>query len=84
MVKEFEAQLDTRLWESETYIQRMTSKEWRWCLLHCKDSVTYQGKIRQLMGRRVFPGVVEVSKVPLHDRVKYIDARAGETTREIK
>jgi hypothetical protein len=52
-------------WEIEDYKQRTTTRGWRYMLLHYEDTVTFEGKVRQLKAKNLGAGVVELSKVPL-------------------
>ena len=62
--------IDPRLaghWEFETFIQRVTTKEWKSMLLNGQDRLIYRGIIRQLKAKALGVGVYEISKVPLKD-----------------
>lgn len=49
----------------EDYRQRMTTKEWKICLLQGWDSLIKGGHVRQLKAKNLGCGVVEVYKLPL-------------------
>lgn len=50
-------------WKSEAYAQRMTTRCWQLLLLNNDDQITFEGRVRRLVARRLGYGVVEVSKV---------------------
>lgn len=50
---------------SETFSQRLTTRQWRTVLLHEDDKFIMNGHLRQLKAKNLGAGVVEVSKVPL-------------------
>jgi hypothetical protein len=52
-------------WQLEDYAQRMTTAQWRKLLLNHEDTVTFNGRVRQLKARNLGSGVKEVYKVPL-------------------
>ena len=52
-------------WKSETYRQRITSKEWKQLLLDGNDKVIFHGTFRQLKAKSLGVGVMEVYKKPL-------------------
>ena len=56
---------DNAHWTSETYTQRITTKEWRQILLDHEDSVVFEGRVRKLKAKPLGAGVVEIYKVPL-------------------
>jgi hypothetical protein len=60
---------DERHWITETYKQRMTTKEWQKILLDYDDSVIFQGKLRKLKARKLGAGVVEIFKEPLQKQI---------------
>lgn len=49
-------------WESEAYAQRMTTRCWKLILLNNDDQITFEGRVRRLIGKNIGFGVVEVSK----------------------
>jgi len=49
-------------WRSESYAQRMTNETWKQILLHDDDQITFEGRVRRLVAKRLGYGVVEVSK----------------------
>lgn len=57
--------LDNSHWHREDYVQRMTEAEWKTILLGYHDTITWQGHVRKLNGKKIGFGVVEVTKVPL-------------------
>ena len=54
-------------WEAEDYKQRVTTKEWREILLDGDDRMIFHGRVRQLVGKKLGAGVVEISKASLED-----------------
>jgi hypothetical protein len=50
-------------WKSEAYVQRMTTRCWKLILLNNDDQITFEGRVRRLIGKNIGFGVVEVSKV---------------------
>ncbi len=52
-------------WVSETYTQRITTKQWKVMLLAGYDTLTFQGRVRTLEAKNLGAGVVEIYKVPL-------------------
>ena len=57
--------IDNNHWRFENFSQRMTLKEWKRILLENKDTIIFKGQARKLIGKRIFPGVIEISKEPL-------------------
>lgn len=56
--------LSNNHWTCLHYRQRMTTAQWRKCLLECDtDCVLFQGEIYELKAKRLGAGVVEVRKV---------------------
>ena len=51
-------------WVYEDYTQRMTTKEWKIILLNESDKIIFLGLLRQLKGKRLGSGVVEIYKEP--------------------
>ncbi len=49
-------------WKSEAYAQRMTTRCWKLILLNNDDQITFEGRVRKLVGKNIGFGVVEVSK----------------------
>ncbi len=49
-------------WMIGDYKQRMTTGQWKVILLNNNDTVTYAGRVRQLVAKKLGYGVVEVSK----------------------
>lgn len=58
-------ELDQKHWDNENHHQRVTIKEWREMLLAEEDNMICKGTLRQLKGKIIFPGVVEIYKAPL-------------------
>jgi hypothetical protein len=52
-------------WTMEDYYQRITTKQWREMLLNEHDRLIYNGRLRTLQGKKIGPGVYEISKKPL-------------------
>ncbi len=52
-------------WKRETFCQRITAKEWKLLLLNNDDRITFEGRVRQLVVRKMGFGVVEMFKKPL-------------------
>lgn len=50
---------------SEDYKQRVPVKMWRQILLENRDTIIFNGTVRQLVAKNLGYGVVEVSKKPL-------------------
>ena len=59
--------IDSNHWKIEDFKQRITTKEWRTILLEGKDTIIFRGHMRKLIGKRIFPGVVEIYKEPLKE-----------------
>jgi hypothetical protein len=49
-------------WRIETYHQRITTRQWREVLLAERDTVIYQGRVRNLKAKNIGAGVVDVFK----------------------
>ena len=49
-------------WKDESYAQRMTTRCWKLILLNNDDNITFNGRVRRLVGKNIGFGVVEVSK----------------------
>ena len=60
--------LDGDHWIYENYTQRMTTKNWEKVLLNKSDEIIFHGRLRQLKGKRLGGGVVEVYKVQLKEK----------------
>lgn len=60
---------DQRHWITESYKQRMTTREWKSLLLEYDDSVIFHGRLRKLKARSLGAGVVEVFKEPLRKQI---------------
>ena len=58
-------ELDNNHWISEDYKERVTTKEWKEMLLNDTDHIIFQGNMRQIVGKKIFAGVMEISKAPL-------------------
>lgn len=54
-------------WIFEDYKQRMTIGEWREILLAESDRIIVKGRLRQLKGKSLGAGVVEVYKEPMKE-----------------
>ena len=54
-------------WTYEDFTQRVTSKEWKQILLNEQDKIIVAGRCRELVGKRLGAGVVEISKKPLKE-----------------
>jgi len=54
--------LDLQHWTSANYTQRITTKEFKLMLLNDDDQVIFKGRVTKLIGKRIFPGVIEISK----------------------
>ncbi len=52
-------------WQIEDHVQRMPVAQWRKILLDERDTITWRGHVRRLVGKSIGFGLVEVSKVPL-------------------
>ena len=50
-------------WKHETYTQRLTTREWKLVLLHTDDHITFEGRVRKLVAKKLGYGVVEISKL---------------------
>ena len=59
--------VDNNHWRTEWYKERMTTKQWKECLLAEDDMIIYKGRLRRLTAKSLGAGVVEVSKVPLKE-----------------
>ena len=55
-------------WVMESFVERMTAKQWKEILLTERDSIIFKGNMRRLKARRLGYGVVEVYKAPLEDK----------------
>jgi len=55
-------------WTCETYIQRMTTKQWKDILLHHEDQIVYKGNVIKLCAKKLGYGVVEVYKDLKNDK----------------
>jgi len=51
----------------DIFRHRMTTSDWRFMLLHEHDRPAIRGRVRQLSGKRVGPGVYEVRLEPADD-----------------
>ena len=54
--------LNKHHWVSENHIQRMTTQKWKLILLNNDDQLTFHGRVRKLVARKIGYGVVEVFK----------------------
>jgi len=52
-------------WDYENFTQRLTTKQWRILLLNKKDTLIFNGRLRQLKAKNLGAGVYEISKEPL-------------------
>ena len=65
MADNVENELSKNHWATEDFCQRKTVAEWRKILLEERDTITWRGHVRKLVGRNIGFGVVEVTKAPL-------------------
>ena len=54
-----------RIYNTELFRYRMAASDWRYMLLHELDRPTVRGHIRQLVGKSLGVGVIEVTMRPL-------------------
>ena len=54
--------LDEQHWKYADYHQRMETKFWKALLLNDDDGIIFNGKVTQLIGKKLGYGIVEVSK----------------------
>jgi len=58
-------ELASNHWSTESFTERMTTKQWREHLLREDDKIVFKGRCRRLVGKPLGCGVIEVSKAPL-------------------
>lgn len=51
-------------WVLESFVQRMTTAQWRQVLLNGDDYMIFRGHLRYLKAKPLGAGVVEVTKEP--------------------
>ena len=51
-------------WVHDNFSQRITAKEYKEMLLNGQDRIVFNGKVRQMMARKLGFGVVEIYKCP--------------------
>ena len=49
-------------WLVEDYKEIISTKQWREHLLEIGNKIIFKGHLRELVGRRIGPGVYEISK----------------------
>ena len=60
--------LDKQHWDFENYAQRITTKDWKTLLMNDDDKIIYRGRVLDLVAKKIFSGVVEITKEKLGDK----------------
>ena len=59
--------LDEQHWQFEDYKQRIKASVWRELLLNSDDMLIHHGRLRNLIGKNLGFGVIEISKESLKE-----------------